>query len=436
MFPAGPIYDDGSAWPDFAGSDSANVSVFYDEKPSLGIRLGDNTAFGHYWWRGMFRGPTEMMQFRAYAGHAGQVDVSGVTLKASGTGNDKTDIAAVNVYQDVNESGVPDPDEPLLGTGTFDADDGTCAITFTSPATVPSPTIWGIYFVVTYTLNSGVQPDKTYKFDLESVRATVVGTNTPVLTYGLPVTSCTTNVIAMPGVVTIGQAKKLPLGIPFMLLEEPVIGEVGGCTFLEEPNRASGIAMALTTPDWKRLWVPQDSFVTVVGRMGVQDSDGQAYIKNPMVVSEYGFVVPPPVLMNCRSVGGGTFGLQRGTLNRVGFDLAHEKPSTGLNNVGMLVTVCGKVRYATEDAVWIDDGGCLWDGQLDDLGAPVAGLKVMLPQDMAWGWVPAPQPDDLIHVTGIVTTQIYSDSPVEPKPLTKVVWPREDSDIVVDVPAP
>ena len=435
MFPAGPVYDDGSAWPDFAGSYSCNASVFYDEKQSLGMRLGDNTAFGHYWWRGMYRGPTEMMQFRAYAGHAGKVDVSGVTLKASGTGNDKTDISAVTVYLDENESGLIDTGEPLLGAGAYDADDGTCTITFTSPATVPSPTIWGIYFVVAYTLNIGVQPDKTYKFELESVRATIAGTGTGVMTYGLPVASCTKNVIATPGVVTIGQAKKLSLGSLFILQVEPVIGEVGGNTFIEEPNCAAGIAVALSTPEWKRLWVPQDSFVTLVGRIGVQESDGQAFVKDPMIVPQYGFVVPPPVLMSCRSVGGGTFGLQRGTVDRVGFDLVPEKPSMGLNNVGMLVTVCGKVRYATWDAVWIDDGSGLWDGHLDDLGAPVPGLKVALPQGMVYGWLPAPKLNDFIHVTGIVTTQVYLDSPAEPKPLTKVVWPRQESDIVVDMPA-
>ena len=80
-------------------------------------------------------------------------------------------------------------------------------------------------------------------------------------------------------------------------------------------------------------------------------------------------------------------------------------------------------------------GSGLWDGRLDDLGAPVPGLKVALPQGMVYDPLLAPKLNDFIHVTGIVTTQIYLDSPAEPKPLTKVVWPRQESDIVVDVPA-
>jgi hypothetical protein len=61
--------------------------------------------------------------------------LTGVTLKASGTGNDLLDIIAVNLYPDNNGNGIVDPDEKLLliGNGRFDADDGTARLTF--PAT-------------------------------------------------------------------------------------------------------------------------------------------------------------------------------------------------------------------------------------------------------------------------------------------------------------
>lgn len=61
--------------------------------------------------------------------------LTGVTLKASGSGNDRLDIVAVNLYPDNNGNGIVDPNEKalLIVTGRFDADDGTARMTF--PAT-------------------------------------------------------------------------------------------------------------------------------------------------------------------------------------------------------------------------------------------------------------------------------------------------------------
>jgi len=435
MFPAGPVYDDGSAWPDFAGSYSCNVSVFYDERPSLTMKAGDNTAFGRYWWGGMPRGPIEMMQFRTFAGDAGKVDVLGVTLKASGTGNDRTDINQVSVYLDEDESGKIDAGEPLCGTGTYNADDDTCTIAFTKPYPVPSPSPWGIYFVVGYALRSGIAPEKTCKFDLIAVNAVQTGTSIPVATFGLPVTSTVLDVIAAPRTLTIGQAKKLPLGSLFMLKDEPVIGEVVGNIFIEEPDCTSGIALAQSTAAWKHLWAPGESFVTLVGRIGVQDEDGLAIVKDPMIVPSAGFVIPEPLLMSCRNLGGQALGVQRGTLEKVASDTTDEKPSRGLNNVGMLAVVVGKVKYAAPDAFWLCDGSDIRDGQFDDNGDPVSGVKVVLPPDVIVDPSLAPKVGDYVRVTGIVTTQTYPDSPRLPLPLTKAVCPRYADDIIVALPA-
>lgn len=61
--------------------------------------------------------------------------LTGVTLRASGSGNDLSDIIAVNLYPDNNGNGIVDANEKalLIGTGRFDADDGTARMTF--PAT-------------------------------------------------------------------------------------------------------------------------------------------------------------------------------------------------------------------------------------------------------------------------------------------------------------
>lgn len=432
MFPTGVVYDDNWPWPNFDESYSCNVSVFYDEKPFLTMRAGDNNPFSHYWWNGVSRGPTEMMQSRVFAGHGGQVSLKGITLKALGSGDD-TDIETVSVYQDPNETGRIDYGDILLGKGSFNADDGTCTITFANPPTIPSPSPYGIYIVVAYTLKSGAVAKGTYNCRLIGVDGTIPGTTTAVPTYGLPVTSCVLSVADWPQIVmTIGEAKKLPADTLVMLQDKAVTGQAGTSnTYIEDQWGISGIALTNSTSDWRRMWVGQGDFVTVVGKTGVQESDGQAVIKDAMVVYSAILATPPPIFMSCKSVGGSSFGIQRGTVDRMRADEPIAKASVGLNNVGLLVKVCGNVTYKTLDSIWIDDGSNLWDGKVDDALVPVRGLRVLLSNDLIWDSTLVPSVGDYVTVTGIVTTQLAAGSTDNPKPLIKAIGVREAADISV-----
>lgn len=59
------------------------------------------------------------------------VTITSLTLNASGTGNDATGIAAVDLYLDGDGNGLVGAGEPQLGSGTFNANDGTVTFTLT-----------------------------------------------------------------------------------------------------------------------------------------------------------------------------------------------------------------------------------------------------------------------------------------------------------------
>lgn len=63
---------------------------------------------------------------------SGDAELDSLTLVASGTGDD-VDVAAVNIYVDIDSGGTVDDGDELIGTGVFDSDDGTLEIRMSSP---------------------------------------------------------------------------------------------------------------------------------------------------------------------------------------------------------------------------------------------------------------------------------------------------------------
>lgn len=63
---------------------------------------------------------------------SGDAELDSLTFVASGTGND-VDVAAVNIYVDADSGGTIDEGDELIGTGIFDADDGTLEILISAP---------------------------------------------------------------------------------------------------------------------------------------------------------------------------------------------------------------------------------------------------------------------------------------------------------------
>ena len=74
--------------------------------------------------------------------------VSGLKLKASGTGNDLLDIAAVKAWWDRDADGVVDPTDTLLTTGVYPADDGELTLNLGSAN--PAQSLLPFDVLVTY----------------------------------------------------------------------------------------------------------------------------------------------------------------------------------------------------------------------------------------------------------------------------------------------
>ncbi|MFV1951674.1 MAG: S8 family serine peptidase [Nitrospinota bacterium] len=74
-----------------------------------------------------------MIQIALTAGPGEDIDISSITFRASGSGNDASDITRVGLYNDINSNGVVDSGEPLIASGSYTTDNGS--ITFT-PSTI------------------------------------------------------------------------------------------------------------------------------------------------------------------------------------------------------------------------------------------------------------------------------------------------------------
>ncbi len=73
--------------------------------------------------------------------------LSGITLKASGSGNDAADLSAVKLWVDANGNGRVDAGETQVGGGVFGSDDGTLDLQLDAPYALPAG---DTDFIVTY----------------------------------------------------------------------------------------------------------------------------------------------------------------------------------------------------------------------------------------------------------------------------------------------
>ncbi|MDO8682081.1 MAG: hypothetical protein Q7N50_01175 [Armatimonadota bacterium] len=89
----------------------------------------------------------------------------------------------------------------------------------------------------------------------------------------------------------------------------------------------------------------------------------------------------------------------------------------GLNNVGLFVTVCGKVTGTVTGYFFMDDGSGFDDGD-----PAKSGIKVALPTGVS-----APAIDTYVVVTGISSS--YKTSPLS-SDVFRLLRPRQASDII------
>jgi uncharacterized repeat protein (TIGR01451 family) len=121
-----------------------------------------------------------MASFRLFSHGPVPINVQSLTLRAAGTGNDATDLSQVELWWDQDSDGTLDAGEPLLGSGTYNADNGT--VTLAIGAAYPLEQFIPMHVLVTYDLSAAIRNLKTFSLSLNpaDVSARTADTNTTV----------------------------------------------------------------------------------------------------------------------------------------------------------------------------------------------------------------------------------------------------------------
>jgi hypothetical protein len=168
-----------------------------------------------------------------------------------------------------------------------------------------------------------------------------------------------------------------------------------GFFYVEDPDRTSGIRVSSSTV------VREGDLLNVVGTIGLL-STRERHIYNPSVLTivSSSNPVPSPIGLGCRALGGTD-------LNKYTPGVAG---GVGLNNLGLLVRIAGKVSSPGSGFFYVDDGSGVSDGT-------GYGVKVL------YSGTNPPTVGKMVSVTGISSVE-YRNSLYRP-----VLRTRKDSDI-------
>lgn len=155
----------------------------------------------------------------------------------------------------------------------------------------------------------------------------------------------------------------------------------GDMFYVEQPNRACGMQVLMPGNG-----LFPDTAVTLTGRMRTS-VQGERYLEAWSAVSD-GSASLRPLLVTAKWLGGGKLGLQSATS---GWRWSETGPTwgdaSGLNNIGLLVRICGQVVETGDHWFTVDDGSGV-------------SVKCILP------WLAAvPMPGETVSVTGVCSCE-------------------------------
>jgi len=186
-----------------------------------------------------------------------------------------------------------------------------------------------------------------------------------------------------------------------------------GRIYVERTDRSSGIRV-----DTSQTF-DEGKLVNVQGAIQTDPASGERYVSTsaPWPKSTGGSAMPRSLFMPGRELGGGTAGLQDGVWSKAlakqdddGYEPTWAQ-SERLNNIGLLVTICGTVTYSATDYFYADDGSALDDGS-GHKGVKVLAAGLTLPAS------------GLVKVTGISSCEKNGDR------LVRVLKVRKQADIL------
>jgi hypothetical protein len=177
--------------------------------------------------------------------------------------------------------------------------------------------------------------------------------------------------------------RDLPLYTPFtasnLIVSAAYPSE--GYFYAQTPDRSWGIRVQGPASGL----APGDR-VTISGVMSVrtfQNIPSERQIASATVTKTGSGPAPEPLVMNCRSVGGGPFAGTPGV-----------RDGTGLNNIGLLVTITGEVKQIIGSFIHVDDG----TGVKDVPGRIGVLVRVPSTSGLSVG--------DIVRVTGVIEGSI------------------------------
>lgn len=211
---------------------------------------------------------------------------------------------------------------------------------------------------------------------------------------------------------SIAQLKTLPAGQTVSLSGGVLTtgsGDLAGRLYIQAPDRSSGILLSFAGNPPAGL--AAGDVVDVFGTTG--KVSGEVALMNPIVTKTGTTASPKPLWLNNLAMGGGAHAQQAAVVNQYSFPRVM---ADGLNNIGLLVKVSGKVRAIGFDWFYLDDGS-----NLDD-GTGNIGVLVQC------GTLVRPGLNRHVTVTGISSCDQPQGSPV----IRRVLRPRVQTDIRLD----
>jgi hypothetical protein len=140
----------------------------------------------------------------------------------------------------------------------------------------------------------------------------------------------------------------------------------------------------------------QDDTVQVYGRLGIVNGCERALLNCKIIPGAPEDTVEA-FLLNAKAVGGEPFGSYTPGITS----------GSGLNNVGLLVVVAGKVTALTSDGFYLDDGSGLQDDSVNK------GIKIWT------GAADSATQNHIVIVTGVVSCRVGTGGVVYPLVLSR-----------------
>jgi hypothetical protein len=113
------------------------VHASFAPPSSFSIALGSNSPTGT---DTVAKGSSKVPMIEFSMNSPSSQTLNTVTVHGIGTGNEHVDVTNVQLYNDANGNGRVDAGEQLLGSTTYDANDGTATLTVAPPFTFSGPT--------------------------------------------------------------------------------------------------------------------------------------------------------------------------------------------------------------------------------------------------------------------------------------------------------